>query len=51
MLWFQDKELIKEQKFVISTLEYCVRKERYEEIKQSVYDALLWNLIRAKTYT
>lgn len=25
-------------------MEYCVRKGRYEEIKQSVYNTFLWNL-------
>ena len=35
---------MKEQKVVASTLEYCDRKGRYEEMKQSVYNAFLCNL-------
>lgn len=35
---------MKEQKVVVSALEYCDRKDRYEEMKRPVYNAFLWSL-------
>lgn len=32
-------------------MEYCVRKGRYEEVKQLVYNAFLWNLNQELKHT